>query len=302
MLIGTSPVMQALRQQIRNLADTSADVLLLGETGTGKELVARCLHDYGPRRLHHFVAINCGGLPETLFDSEIFGHEAGAYTGAGKRRIGKIEHASGGTLFLDEIESMSLDVQVKLLRVIQERELQRVGGDQTVRVDVRILAATNKDLAREVEEGRFRQDLYYRLNVVALQLPPLRDRGEDIPLLAMHFMKIFAERNGKTVKGFTPTAMDRLLKHPWPGNVRELQHAMERAVILCQGYMLNADDFMLKQTSVGRLADECLNLEEVEKNTIERALVLSNGNMNQAADLLGISRFALYRKISKYEK
>ena len=210
--------------------------------------------------------------------------------------------ASGGTLFLDEIGNLLPAMQSKLLTVIEKKQIIRLGATTPIPINVRLICATNANIHDMVAKGDFRQDLLYRINTIELHIPPLRERGNDIVLLANHFMQHYARKYKKDIRNLSASACRKLKEYGWPGNVRELQHAMERAVILCQGYMLNADDFMLKQTSVGRLADECLNLEEVEKNTIERALVLSNGNMNQAADLLGISRFALYRKISKYEK
>ena len=241
------------------------------------------------------MAVNCAALTETLVESELFGHEKGAFTGAEKRREGRFLAADKGTIFLDEIGDIPLSMQVKLLRVIQERELQRVGGDQTVRVDVRILAATNKDLACEVEGGRFRQDLYYRLNVVALQLPPLRERGEDIPLLAMHFMKLFAERNGKTVKGFTPGAMDRLLKHNWPGNVRELENAVERAVVLLVGEYISERELPptiggqeAEAPAASRLDFANMTLEEIERLAVMDTLAQVGGDKSEAARRLGV--------------
>lgn len=265
-------------------------MLITGESGTGKEVMARLIHTNSARRNGPYVAVNCAALTETLLESELFGHEKGAFTGAEKRREGRFMTAHKGTIFLDEIGEIPLSMQVKLLRVIQEREIQRVGGDQPLKVDVRILAATNKDLAHEVAEGRFRQDLYYRLNVVALTLPPLRDRREDIPLLAMHFLKLFAQRNGKTVKGFTPTAMDRLLKHSWPGNVRELENAVERAVVLLVGDYVSERELpptLIAAEDPTRTATRPdfahMTLEEIERLAVQDTLEQVGGNKSEAA-------------------
>ena len=230
-ILGQSAAVETLRRQIINLADTSADILLFGETGTGKELVARCLHDYSERRKHNFVALNCGGLPETLFESEIFGHEAGAFTNAGKRRVGKIEHAHGGTLLLDEIESMPLAFQVKLLRALQERKIERLGSNEQVPVDFRIVAATKADLKELSEQQKFRSDLYYRLNVAVLELPPLRERREDIPILFEHFVLQAAVRYGREAPALDGHHVRRLMANDWPGNVRELRNAADRFVL-----------------------------------------------------------------------
>ncbi|MYZ54019.1 sigma-54-dependent transcriptional regulator, partial [Malikia spinosa] len=230
-LIGRSPAMARVRQLVADLGNSAADILIQGETGSGKELVARCLHEAGPRRSGHFVAINCGGLPEALFESEIFGHEAGAYTGAGKRRIGKIEYASGGTLFLDEIESMPIALQIKLLRVLQERSLERLGSNTLIPVDCRVVAATKADLKALSDQGRFRADLYYRLSVVTLALPPLRERREDIPLLFEHFLLQAAARHQRPLPAADPTRQGRLLAYDWQGNVRELRNVADRCVL-----------------------------------------------------------------------
>ena len=230
-LIGNAAPMVRVRQMIAGLADSAADVLIQGETGTGKELVARCLHEASARRKGNFVAINCGGLPETLFESEIFGHEAGAYTGAAKRRIGKIEHANGGTLFLDEIETMPLAMQIKLLRVLQERTLERLGSNTTIPIDCRVIAATKEDLLGLADQGRFRADLYYRLSVATVALPPLRERREDIPLLFQHFLLQAAARHGRPVPECDPACTHQLVGYRWPGNVRELRNVADRRVL-----------------------------------------------------------------------
>ncbi|MDY0259285.1 MAG: sigma-54 dependent transcriptional regulator [Desulfovibrio sp.] len=303
-VIGQSPAMRQVLGLVSAIAASEATVLITGESGTGKEVIAKLIHANSNRAKGPYVAVNCAALTETLLESELFGHEKGAFTGAEKRREGRFLAANKGTIFLDEIGEIPLSMQVKLLRVIQERELQRVGGDQTIKVDVRILAATNKDLALEVEEGRFRQDLYYRLNVVSLQLPPLRDRHEDIPLLAMHFMKIFADRNGKMVKGFTPAAMDRLVKHTWPGNVRELENAVERAVVLLVGEYISERelpptiaDAEEESPRSSRLDFANMTLEEIERLAVQDTLEQVGGNKSEAARRLGINRKTLLSKL-----
>jgi two-component system response regulator HydG len=304
--IGQSPAMRQVRDLAAAIAPSEATVLITGESGTGKEVMARLIHANSARRNGPYVTVNCAALTETLLESELFGHEKGAFTGAEKRREGRFMAAHKGTIFLDEIGEIPLSMQVKLLRVIQEREIQRVGGDQPLKVDVRILAATNKDLAQEVAEGRFRQDLYYRLNVVALTLPPLRDRREDIPLLAMHFLKIFAQRNGKGVKGFTPTAMDRLLKHSWPGNVRELENAVERAVVLLVGEYVSERELpptIVAGEEAPRPASRPdfahMTLEEIERLAVQDTLEQVGGNKSEAARRLGINRKTLLAKLGK---
>ncbi|MFZ1872014.1 MAG: sigma 54-interacting transcriptional regulator [Chania sp.] len=304
-MIGSSVPMRRLMEMIAMIAPSEATVLICGESGTGKELIARAVHANSQRKDRPLVSINCAALSESLLESELFGHEKGAFTGADKRREGRFMGANQGTLFLDEIGEVSPLMQAKLLRAIQEREIQRVGSNQTLSVDVRLIAATNRDLMAEVEAGRFRQDLYYRLNVVTVDSPPLRQRREDIPLLAMHFLAKFAERNRKSVKGFTPQAMDMLLKYHWPGNVRELENTVERGVILL------TDDFISEKElplSVSSLAyDEQENgleqpiqpLEQVEKNAILAALEKTAGNKTEAAKQLGITRKTLLAKLQK---
>lgn len=303
--IGKSPAMRSLAEMLATVAPSEATVLITGESGTGKEVAAKMLHARSNRAKGPFVAINCAALTETLLESELFGHEKGAFTGAEKQRDGRFLAADKGSIFLDEIGEMSMAMQAKLLRVIQEREIQRVGGDRTVKVDVRILAATNRDLRREVEEGRFRQDLYYRLNVVALHLPPLRERVEDIPNLAMHFLRRFAAANGKLVKGFTPAAMDRLLKYPWPGNVRELENTVERAVVLLMGEYVGERELPPALVDAAGETDASLpslsgmTLEEVEFAAVREALESSGGNKSEAARRLGITRKTLQAKLDK---
>ncbi|HEJ9058027.1 TPA: sigma 54-interacting transcriptional regulator [Serratia fonticola] len=303
--IGRSEPMRKLLEMIAMIAPSEATVLISGESGTGKELIARAVHANSLRKERPLVSINCAALSESLLESELFGHEKGAFTGADKRREGRFMEADQGTLFLDEIGEVSPLMQAKLLRAIQEREIQRVGSNQTLSVDVRLIAATNRDLLADVEAGRFRQDLYYRLNVVTVDSPPLRARSEDIPLLAMHFLAKFAERNRKTVKGFTPLAMDMLLKYPWPGNVRELENSVERGVILLSGDFISEKELPL---SISQCVDvqpdnQCGQaiqpLEQVEKQAILAALEQTAGNKTEAAKQLGITRKTLLAKLQK---
>jgi two-component system response regulator HydG len=302
-IMGQSPAVRRVLDMVRTVALSEATILITGESGTGKEVVAKMIHAAGNRRKGQFIAVNCGALSETLLESELFGHEKGAFTGADKRREGRFLSADKGTIFLDEIGEMPLPMQVRLLRVIQERELQRVGGDQTVKVDVRILAATNRDLGEEVKAGRFRQDLFYRLNVVNLCLPSLRERLEDIPLLAMHFLKLYAGRNSKTVKGFTPQAMDRLLKYSWPGNVRELENAVERAVVLLMGEFVSERELPPTIADSGENSPSSrrsfgnLTLEEIERIVVQDTLEEVGGNKSEAARRLGINRKTLLAKL-----
>ena len=304
-LIGRAPAMQKLRQMLSGLADSSADVLIHGETGTGKELVARCLHEASPRRHGNFVAINCGGLPETLFDSEIFGHEAGAYTGAGKRRIGKIEHANGGTLFLDEIESMPLAMQIKLLRVLQERTLERLGSNTSIAIDCRVIAATKTDLLDLSARGGFRNDLYYRLSVATLNLPPLRERREDIPMLVEHLARHAATRHGLALAPFPKAVLRALMDRPWPGNVRELAHSVERLLLLGEDGAPDAADLpAVPGQSVGgsgfRLDAAGLDWESHERSLLAQALALAHGNRAGAARLLNLPYKAFLYRIEKH--
>ena len=291
-LIGRSPAMQRLRALIANVADTAANVLIEGETGTGKELVARCLHDFSRRQDRPFVALNCGGLPESLFESEIFGHEAHAFTGAGKRRIGKIEHADGGTLFLDEIESMPLALQIKLLRVLQEHSLERLGSNQSIAVDCRVIAATKADLDELGRRGQFRSDLYYRLNVVSLELPPLRERREDIALLFEHFLQQSALRFDRPAPALDAQTLAALLAHDWPGNVRELRNVAER-------FALGLPAFKGSGTELGgpSFAEA---VEAFERRLLAEALEHHAGNLSQASQALGMAKTTLFDKVKKY--
>ena len=293
-LIGRSPAMQALRELIANVADTSANVLIEGETGTGKELVARCLHDYSRRQAKAFVALNCGGLPESLIDSEIFGHEAHAFTGAGKRRIGKIEHADGGSLFLDEIESMPLNLQVKLLRVLQEHQLERLGSNQLIPVDCRVIAATKSDLGAMGREGSFRSDLYYRLNVITLQLPPLRERREDILMLFEHFLQQSSLRFDRPAPAIDNATAASLMAHDWPGNVRELRNVAERFAL---GLPVLTGSGQGPDASEPRFAEA---VEAFERSLLQSALERHAGNLSQAALALGMAKTTLFDKVKKY--
>ncbi|MEE9418722.1 MAG: sigma-54 dependent transcriptional regulator [Desulfatiglandaceae bacterium] len=307
-IIGPSPAMVRLLETVAQVAPSEATVLITGQSGTGKEMIAGAIHFNSPRKDGPFVKINCAAITETLLESELFGHEKGAFTGAYRRKEGRFRQAHGGSLFLDEISEMSLAMQVKLLRVLQEREITRVGGEEVIKVDVRIIAATNKHLLQEIEAGRFREDLYYRLNVVTLNVPPLRERREDIPLLAQHFLELFCEQNRKQIKGFTPQAMDRLLKYDWPGNVRELMNGVERGVVLSRSEYLDEEDLpmILRDASFSGeiltknavLGDIPLN--EVEKATVLKTLESAGGNKSEAARRLGITRRTLHKKLKIY--
>jgi two-component system response regulator HydG len=309
-IIGTSKAMKELVDMLAMVAPSEATVLITGESGTGKELIARSIHYNSPRKDHSLVIVNCAALTETLLESELFGHEKGAFTGADKRREGRFMQANKGTIFLDEIGEMSPMMQAKLLRVIQEREIQRVGSDDALKVDVRILAATNRKLENDVADGKFREDLYYRLNVVTVDVPPLRDRQDDIPLLAQHFLEKYSKKNRKQVKGFSPTAMDILLKYDWPGNVRELENAVERSVILLNGDYISEKELPLNITQTyseesNWVATQPSNteprpLEEVEKEAILAALEASGGNKSETARTLGINRKTLHKKLKNY--
>ncbi|MEK7945537.1 sigma-54 dependent transcriptional regulator [Pigmentiphaga sp. YJ18] len=291
-LLGRSPAMVALRKVVQDLADTDADVLLVGETGTGKELVARCLHDHSRRHDRHFSALNCGGMPETLFESEVFGHEAGAFTGAAKRRIGKIEYARGGTLFLDEIETMPMVLQIKLLRTLQERVFERLGSNEPQPMDCRVVAATKTDLLAESERGAFRPDLYYRLSVAVLEIPPLRERREDIPLLFEHFILQAALRYGREAPVLSGSQLQPLMAHHWPGNVRELRNVADRFVL-----GLAKDGLAGAAASVKRSLEE--QMASFERLLIEDALKSCSGRTAAASEMLGLPRKTLYDKMHR---
>jgi two-component system response regulator HydG len=307
-IIGRSPVMVKLMETVAQVAPTEATVLITGESGTGKEMIAGTIHFNSGRKDGPFVKLNCAAITETLLESELFGHEKGAFTGAYRKKEGRFRQAHRGSLFLDEISEMSLAMQVKLLRVLQEKEVTRVGGEEVIEVDVRIIAATNRNLLQEIETRRFREDLYYRLNVVTLNMPPLRDRREDIPLLARHFLKMFAKKNRKQINGFTPQAMDRLLKYDWPGNVRELMNAVERGVVLSRSDYLDEDELALilkdapfpGEISSDYAATTDMTLDEVEKESILQMLELTGGNKSEAARRLGVTRKTLHKKLKMY--
>ncbi|MFP2927631.1 sigma-54-dependent transcriptional regulator [Pyxidicoccus sp. 3LG] len=304
-MVGQSPAFRAMLDTIRQAAPSTATVLLLGESGTGKELAARSVHEYSNRSKGPFVAVNCGALPENILEAELFGVERGAFTGAVARREGRFERASGGTLFLDEVGEMPLSAQVKLLRALAEGEIERLGGTQTVKVDVRLVAATNKDLQKEVAEGRFREDLYYRLNVVEIRVPALASRREDIPLLADAFLRRFAAKNGKVLRGFSQEALGVLENYAWPGNVRELRNAVERAVVLARGEVLDASDLpeSVRKGPLGSAGQLVIPIgtpmEEVERRVIHETLRHTKGDKTLAARLLGIAARTIYRKLER---
>lgn len=308
-IIGRSPAMLRLLETVALVAQSEATVLITGESGAGKELIAGATHYNSARKDAPFVKINCAAITESLLESELFGHEKGAFTGANRLKEGKFVQANGGSLFLDEVSEMPLSMQVKLLRVLQERELTRVGGEDVVRVDVRVIAATNKKLTDLIAKGEFREDLYYRLNVVDLYIPPLKERADDIPLIAQRFLERFAEKNRKNVVGFTPAAMDLLVRYNWPGNVRELMNAIERAVVLARGEHLDAPDFVSLQPGIDEYEKETgpqqtftgdMKLEDVEKTVILQTLEAAGGNKSETARRLGITRKTLHKKLKQY--
>jgi two-component system response regulator HydG len=312
-IIGNSRPMRDLMEMVAMVAPSDATVLITGESGTGKELIARSLHYNSPRKDYPLVVVNCAAIAESLLESELFGHEKGAFTGADKRREGRFKQADRGTIFLDEIGETSPAMQAKLLRVLQEKEICRVGGEEVIPVDVRIVTATNRNLEQDVAAGRFREDLFYRLNVITLKVPPLRERREDIPLLANHFLNSYSEKNRKAVKGFAPLAMDMLLNHEWPGNVRELENAVERAVVLMTGEHITEKQLPLNiakhdadtKEPLSAIAsapqsDATRSLEEIEKEAILATLAATNGNKSETARRLGITRKTLHNKIKNY--
>lgn len=300
-LIAESEAMQSVLELIARIGPSDANVLITGEHGTGKEVVARTLHALSGRANRPMVTVNAGGLSEGIFESELFGHVKGAFTDARSDRMGRFECADTGTLFLDEIANVPLNLQAKLLRVLETGEFERLGSSHTKRVDVRVFAATNVDINAEVAAGRFRQDVLFRLNTIEIQLPPLRERRGDIELLANHFLRNYATRYRKTLSGFDPAALQALREHPWPGNVRELDHAIERGVLLSSGPLVRTGDLGLRApTATGALRLEEMNLDDVEKHLIQRMLARHEGNVSQAANALGLSRSALYRRLQKY--
>jgi DNA-binding NtrC family response regulator len=297
-IVGQSGAMRKVFDAIETVGPTDATVLVTGESGTGKELVARAIHHASPRRFHPLVVIHCGALTETLLESELFGHEKGAFTGAQYRKKGKFEIAEGGTVFLDEIGDISLKTQTDLLRVLQEREITRVGGNQIIKVDFRCIAATNKDLEKLIEEGKFRPDLFYRLNVFRIELPPLRERREDIPVLVEHFIRKFSLAMNKRITRVSPAAMNQLQQQPWLGNVRELENAVERAMVVGQEPELNEPDFIFKPQNVSNGSGK--KLEDMERAHILRVVEECGGNQSHAAEILDIDRVTLYHKLKKY--
>ncbi len=300
-MVGASAALVELHNQVRKLAAVNVPVLITGESGTGKEVAARNLHRLSARARGTFVAINCGALPEKLVQSELFGHERGAFTGANARKIGKLESARDGTVFLDEIGDLPLEAQVNLLRFLQEGTIERIGGNELIRLDVRVIAATHVDLERAVAEGRFRADLYYRLNVLRLRMPPLRERGQDAELLARYFLERFAREHGVRARGFSRDALDAVNLHPWPGNVRELMNRVRRAAVLCDGGLIRAQDLELE----GELAEPRCGLslenarEQAERDLIQLTLRETRHNMSECARRLGVSRVTLYRLCKK---
>ncbi|MBV8050165.1 MAG: sigma-54-dependent Fis family transcriptional regulator [Acidobacteriaceae bacterium] len=296
-MIGQSVAMKKVFDAVETVGPTDATVLITGESGTGKELVARAIHQASPRRFHPLVVIHCGALTETLLESELFGHEKGAFTGAQYRKKGKFEIAEGGTVFLDEIGDISLKTQTDLLRVLQEHEIVRVGSNQPIKVDFRCVAATNKDLEKLIEEGKFRPDLYYRLNVFHIELPPLRDRHDDIPLLVNHFVRKFGLQMNKKINRVAPEAMNLLQQQPWTGNVRELENAVERAMVVAQEPEIRAQDFVFKASASNGAPK---TLEEMEKTHILRTLEQCHWNQSRAAEILDIDRVTLHHKLKKY--
>jgi two-component system nitrogen regulation response regulator NtrX len=307
-MVGESPAMRRLREEVAMAAPTNGRVLILGENGTGKELVARTIHQMSRRHTGPFVEVNCAAIPEELIETELFGHVKGAFTGSVADKPGRFEQASGGTIFLDEIGDMSLKTQAKVLRVLQEQVMERVGGTQRIRVDVRVLAATNKDLTAEIRAGRFREDLFFRLNVIPIFVPPLRDRPDDIPLLADHFMAVMAAEYGRRPKRLVPQAMARLQQYHWPGNVRELRNTIERLIIMVEGDTITTQDLAFLERdggtpaeplapATGRLAEA---RDQFEKDYILRALAASQGNMSKTAETLGVERSNLYKKMKAF--
>jgi len=299
-LIAESPAMQPVLRLMERVGPSDANVLVLGEHGAGKEVVARWLHAASARADRPLIAINVGGIPDGLFESELFGHVKGAFTDAKADRIGRFELADGGTLFLDEIANLPPAQQAKLLRVLETGEVERVGSSRARSVDARLISATNADPHAEVRAGRFREDLLFRLNTVAIRIPPLRDRREDVPLLASHFLRRYAQRYRKPAQSLAPDAMEALLRHAWPGNVRELDHAVERAVLMAEGDSIQARDLALGAPTDGAAALEQMSLEEVEQVLVRKALARVGGNVSEAAKALGLSRSALYRRLKRH--
>jgi two-component system response regulator HydG len=299
-IIGQSQTIKEVFTLIDKVAKTDANVLILGENGTGKELIARAIHQRSLRKDNSFVSVDMGAITETLFESELFGHKKGAFTDAREDRPGRFELANGGTLFLDEIGNLSMSLQSKLLSALQSRQVTRVGANQPMAVDIRLICATNMPLHKMVQEGTFRQDLLYRINTVEVRVPPLYERVEDIPLLAQHYLQYYAKKYHKQVTTIAPEALDKLKRYAWPGNIRELQHSIERAVIMTDSAFLQESDFLLSRALSSSPTNNTLNLDEVEKTAIAKALQMHNGNISKAADELGLTRASLYRRMEKY--
>jgi DNA-binding NtrC family response regulator len=303
-IIGKSPKMRKMMDQIKQVADTRASVLITGESGVGKELVADAIHELSSRSDGPYVKVHCAALSESLLESELFGHEKGAFTGAVSQKKGRFELADKGTIFLDEIGEINASVQIKILRVLQERAFERVGGEQTLHVDTRIISATNKDLKKEIEAGEFREDLFYRLNVVNIDVPPLRERKEDILLLMTSFLREFNEENGKQIEGFTQKAQSVLYRYTWPGNIRELRNCIESAVVMTRDNLIDVDD--LPQNVTSGITDDHISIpigvsmNEAEKEIIKATLTYCKGNKSKASELLGIGRKTLHRKVQEY--
>jgi two-component system, NtrC family, response regulator HydG len=299
-MIGNSAPIKDVFALIDKVAKTDANILILGENGTGKELVARAIHQKSLRKDNSFVAVDMGAVTETLFESELFGHKKGAFTDAREDRPGRFELANGGTLFLDEIGNLSMSLQSKLLSALQSRQVTRVGSNQSIEVDIRLVCATNMPLHQMVAEGKFRQDLLYRINTVEINIPPLCERIDDIPMLAIHFLNYYAKKYRKDVLTISPEAMNKLKKYAWPGNVRELQHSIERALIMADSQTLQESDFLFSRKGNEAHNNDTLNLDEVEKSAVMKAIQLHNGNISKAADELGLTRASLYRRMEKY--
>ena len=303
-IIGTSPAMRKVLTLVEQIAPSTATVLILGESGTGKGVIAETIHRASDRKEKPFVTLSCAAIPETLLEAELFGYEKGAFTGAAARKLGRFEMADGGTLFLDEVGEIPPAIQVKLLRILQDGTFERLGGTKTLAVDVRLIAATNTDLAKAVEEKKFREDLYYRLNVITVTLPPLRERTEDIPLLAYHFLKMYTLKNKKNIQGISQTALDLLLGYHWPGNVRELENTMERAVVLARKKIILPEDLPPHINKAGKIAESItipigMPMEEVKNKVIQETLRTTKGDKTLAAKILGITSRTIYRKVGK---
>ena len=305
-IIGKSAEMQKIYQMIQKVAGSKASVLITGESGVGKELVAHAIHNLSPRKNNPLVIVNCSALSESLLESELFGHEKGAFTGAAARKRGRFELANGGTIFLDEIGEINQSIQVKILRVLQDKRFERVGGEETLEVDVRVIAATNRDLEEEIKKGNFREDLFYRLNVVHIHVPPLRDRKDDIPLLINEFMQEFAKENGKDIKNIDNHARAALYKYSWPGNIRQLKNCMESAVVMCSSDTITLNDLpptIKSESSANSMQIPFgVTLEEAEKIIIQQTLAQNQGNKSKTAEVLGIGRKTLHRKLDEYEE